>query len=313
MFVTTKCLRPSIWSTLRPCLPVINSFFGTNQLSQFMDQTNPWPKLRINVVCQLWDLEGLSRERAGFGCVTYTIPIMGVCAPSKPQKDQIWFDFFPSVFAKWTTLLKHFIETPCRKVENGKIDIKTLPSILSAEEEENAKLLAISHWRMMEPSILIVLLHEWKGISSGGSGPRNYRRSTQSDFSISASLIPFLEHDDANRALMGSTWCASGTIVAGRCSNCGNRTGTTGCFDSRALINAEGDGVVEYCGCRQNYYQIRPRWWRSHGKFWWRFKTYELIKFRKTNQNTCINLKPICEKGWPSGERTGIVPRLCYG
>ncbi|HPF00102.1 MAG TPA: DNA-directed RNA polymerase subunit beta [Bacteroidales bacterium] len=279
---------------------VINSFFGTNQLSQFMDQTNPLSELTNKRRISALGPGGLSRERAGFEVRDVHYTHYGrLCTIETPEGPNIGLISSLCVYAKINQL--GFIETPYRKVTKGIVDLKALPVYLSAEDEEE-KIIAQASTPIDEKGHFIE-----DRIKSRHLADYPIVEKTDLDMmdvapnqiaSIAASLIPFLEHDDANRALMGSNMmrqavpllCPEAPIVA---------TGLEGkvAQDSRVLINAEGDGVVEKVDARQ----ITIRYHRNDTdklvSFEDDIKSYHLTKFAKTNQSTTINLKPIVKKG----------------
>lgn len=290
---------------------VINSFFGTNQLSQFMDQTNPLSEITHKRRLSALGPGGLSRERAGFEVRDVHYTHYGrLCTIETPEGPNIGLISSLCVYAKVNKL--GFIETPYREVEAGQVQMEKI-NYLSAEEED-AKIIAQAN----------------AVINDGGEFQhKRVKARFEGDFpvvppkevhlmdvapnqiaSIAASMIPFLEHDDANRALMGSNMSRQavpllrpqapivGTGLEGRVAR-----------DSRVLINAEGDGVVEYVDAKK----ITIRYDRTDADRLVSFdndsKTYELVKFSKTNQTTCINLSPIVA----TGERVAKGQVLCEG
>jgi DNA-directed RNA polymerase subunit beta len=279
---------------------VINSFFGTNQLSQFMDQTNPLSEVTHKRRVSALGPGGLSRERAGFEVRDVHYTHYGrLCTIETPEGPNIGLISSLCVYAKINKL--GFIETPYLKIEKGKVLKDEDPIYLSAEEEEK-KIIAQASTLLDEEgkfvrekvkarSLADYPIIEREKVDLIDSAPNQIA-------SIAASLIPFLEHDDANRALMGSNMMRQavplikpeapfvGTGIEGRVAH-----------DSRVLINAEGDGVVEYVDANE----IVIRYHRDERQRLISFdddvKRYELIKNRRTNQNTSINLKPIVKKG----------------
>ncbi|MGB1246613.1 MAG: DNA-directed RNA polymerase subunit beta, partial [Flavobacteriaceae bacterium] len=291
---------------------VINSFFGTNQLSQFMDQTNPLAEITHKRRLSALGPGGLSRERAGFEVRDVHYTHYGrLCPIETPEGPNIGLISSLSVFAKVNNL--GFIETPYRKVEKGKVDLKSEPVYLSAEEEEE-KLIAQANIptkkdgtiegdrviARMEGDFPVV---EPKQVHYTDVAPNQIS-------SISASLIPFLEHDDANRALMGSNMMRQAVpLLRAESPIVGTGLERQVASDSRVLINAEGDGVIEYVDAQR----ITIKYDRNDEERLVSFdgdeKTYDLIKFRKTNQSTSINLKPIVKKG----DRVKRGQVLCQG
>jgi len=291
---------------------VINSFFGTNQLSQFMDQTNPLAEITHKRRLSALGPGGLSRERAGFEVRDVHFTHYGrLCPIETPEGPNIGLISSLSVYAKVNNL--GFIETPYRKVDNGKIDLKNEPTYLSAEEEEE-KLIAQANIPLTKDGVIdsnkVIARMEGdfpvvdpKDVHYTDVAPNQIS-------SISASLIPFLEHDDANRALMGSNMMRQAVpLLIADSPIVGTGLERQVASDSRVLINAEGDGVVEYVDANQ----ITIKYDRTEGERLVSFeedsKSYNLVKFRKTNQGTSINLKPIVKKG----DRVKKGQVLCQG
>ena len=278
---------------------VINTFFGTNQLSQFMDQTNPLAEITHKRRLSALGPGGLSRERAGFEVRDVHYTHYGrLCPIETPEGPNIGLISSLSVFAKVNNL--GFIETPYRKVEDGKIDLKNT-IYLSAEEEEN-QLIAqanIPYDKEGQISSDKVIARDQADFPVVTPNEINYTDVAPNQIaSISASLIPFLEHDDANRALMGSNMMRQAVpLLRPESPIVGTGLEQQVASDSRVLINAEGDGVVEYVDANK----ITIKYDMSENQRLISFdgdkKSYDLIKFRKTNQGTCINLKPIVQKG----------------
>ncbi|MFD1095292.1 DNA-directed RNA polymerase subunit beta [Salegentibacter chungangensis] len=291
---------------------VINSFFGTNQLSQFMDQTNPLAEITHKRRLSALGPGGLSRERAGFEVRDVHYTHYGrLCPIETPEGPNIGLISSLSVYSKVNGM--GFIETPYRKVDNGKINISEEPIYLSAEEEEG-KMIAqaniptkddgtIDSERViarMEGDFPVV---DPKEVHYTDVAPNQIS-------SISASLIPFLEHDDANRALMGSNMMRQAVpLLRADSPIVGTGLERQVATDSRVLINAEGEGEVEYVDAQQ----ITIKYDRTEEERMVSFdgdsKTYSLIKFRKTNQGTSINLKPIVRVG----DRVTKGQVLCQG
>ena len=279
---------------------VINSFFGTNQLSQFMDQTNPLAEITHKRRLSALGPGGLSRERAGFEVRDVHYTHYGrLCPIETPEGPNIGLISSLSVFAKVNNL--GFIETPYRKVENGTVNTKDEPTYLSAEEEEGNKF-AQSNLPLDDEGHFKT---ERVIAREGGDFPVvtpediNYMDVAPNQIaSISASLIPFLEHDDANRALMGSNMMRQAVpLLRPEAPIVGTGLERRVAKDSRILINAEGNGVVEYVDANT----ITIKYDRTEEEKLVSFDpdevSYNLIKFRKTNQGTNINLKPIVKKG----------------
>ncbi len=290
---------------------VINTFFGTNQLSQFMDQTNPLAEITHKRRLSALGPGGLSRERAGFEVRDVHYTHYGrLCPIETPEGPNIGLISSLSVFAKVNTL--GFIETPYRKVENGKIDLDN-PIYLSAEEEED-KLIAQANIPFDKSGKITadkIIAREEADYPVVEPTKVDYTDVAPNQIaSISASLIPFLEHDDANRALMGSNMMRQAVpLLRPESPIVGTGLERQVASDSRVLINAEGDGVVEYVDAekitiRYSYTELEQK-----VRFDGDTKTYDLIKFRKTNQGTCINLKPIVRKG----DKVAKGQVLCQG
>ncbi|WP_179338267.1 DNA-directed RNA polymerase subunit beta [Winogradskyella ludwigii] len=279
---------------------VINSFFGTNQLSQFMDQTNPLAEITHKRRLSALGPGGLSRERAGFEVRDVHYTHYGrLCPIETPEGPNIGLISSLSCFAKVNPM--GFIETPYRKVENGVVDIKNTPIYLSAEEEEDmliaqATIKVDDNGKILEDKIISRQEGDFPVIEPTSV---NYTDVAPNQIaSISASLIPFLEHDDANRALMGSNMMRQAVpLLRPEAPIVGTGLERQVASDSRVLINAEGDGTVEYVDAEK----VTIRYERTEDEAIVSFesdtKTYPLVKFRKTNQGTSINLKPIVEKG----------------
>lgn len=291
---------------------VINSFFGTNQLSQFMDQTNPLAEITHKRRLSALGPGGLSRERAGFEVRDVHYTHYGrLCPIETPEGPNIGLISSLGVYAKVNSM--GFIETPYREVKDGKIDFSKPPVYLSAEEEED-KLIAQANIRVADDGTIL----EEKVIAKQDADfpvvdPKELHYTDVSPnqiASISASLIPFLEHDDANRALMGSNMMRQAVpLLRPEAPIVGTGLERQVASDSRVLINAEREGVVEYVDANK----IVIKYDRTDRERMVSFdpdeKTYNLIKFRKTNQSTCINLKPIVRKG----DRVKKGQVLCEG
>ena len=278
---------------------VINTFFGTNQLSQFMDQTNPLAELTHKRRLSALGPGGLSRERAGFEVRDVHYTHYGrLCPIETPEGPNIGLISSLSVFAKINSM--GFIETPYRKVNNRKVDIKSEPIYLSAEEEEE-KLIAQSNVQIDKTGKIIddMIIARMEGdFPVIESNKVHYTDVAPNQIaSISASLIPFLEHDDANRALMGSNMMRQAVpLLLPESPIVGTGLERQVASDSRILINAENDGVVDYVDADK----IIITYKRNQEKLLTSFDsgtiTYNLTKFKKTNQGTCVNLKPIVSK-----------------
>ena len=278
---------------------VINTFFGTNQLSQFMDQTNPLAELTHKRRLSALGPGGLSRERAGFEVRDVHYTHYGrLCPIETPEGPNIGLISSLAVFAKINNL--GFIETPYKKVENGKINLSET-KYLSAEEEEN-QLIAqatISYDKNGNITADRVIARDQADFPVVTPEKINYTDVAPNQIaSISASLIPFLEHDDANRALMGSNMMRQAVpLLRPDSPIVGTGLERQVASDSRVLINAEGEGVVEYVDANKITIKYDFSKEQEMVQFDSPIKDYNLIKFRKTNQGTCINLKSIVKKG----------------
>ncbi|MFJ1261918.1 DNA-directed RNA polymerase subunit beta [Capnocytophaga canis] len=278
---------------------VINSFFGTNQLSQFMDQTNPLAEITHKRRLSALGPGGLSRERAGFEVRDVHYTHYGrLCPIETPEGPNIGLISSLAVFSKVNSM--GFIETPYHKVTNGKVDLKDM-TYLSAEEEEGLKIGMANISLDKEGNIT----EERVVVKEDGDFP--VIEPNQVEFidvapnqiaSISASLIPFLEHDDANRALMGSNMMRQAVpLLKPEAPIVGTGLERRVASDARVLMNAEGDGVVEYVDAEKIIITYDRTENQKLVSFEEEQTVYDLIKFQKTNQGTCINLKPIVRKG----------------
>ena len=292
---------------------VINSFFGTNQLSQFMDQTNPLSEVTHKRRVSALGPGGLSRERAGFEVRDVHYTHYGrLCTIETPEGPNIGLISSLCVFAKINKL--GFIETPYRNVIEGKIEGGVEPIYLSAEEEEK-KIIAQASTILKEDGqtfqrdkVKARFLADYPIIEKEKVDLIDIAPNQIA--SIAASLIPFLEHDDANRALMGSNMMRQAVpLLNAESPIVGTGIEAQVVRDSRVLINAEGEGTVEHVDADT----IKIRYERTDTdrlvSFEDDLKTYTLTKFTRTNQNTSINLRPIVRKG--DKVHKGMV--LCEG
>ena len=290
---------------------VINSFFGTSQLSQFMDQTNPLAEITHKRRLSALGPGGLSRERAGFEVRDVHYTHYGrLCPIETPEGPNIGLISSLAVYAKVNNM--GFIETPYRKVENGKIKLDELV-YMSAEEEEGLKIPQANIQVDDQGNIL----DERLVVKEDGDFPVVSREEV--DYidvapnqiaSISASLIPFLEHDDANRALMGSNMMRQAVpLLRPEAPIVGTGLEKRVVTDSRVLINAEREGTVTYVDADKIVIEYDRTEDEILVSFDSELTTYNLIKFRRTNQGTCINLKPIVRKG----DRVHKGQVLCQG
>ena len=278
---------------------VINTFFGTNQLSQFMDQTNPLAELTHKRRLSALGPGGLSRERAGFEVRDVHYTHYGrLCPIETPEGPNIGLISSLSVYARVNNL--GFIETPYREVKDGKINLNKV-TYLTAEEEEN-KLIAqanIDYNKTGKITSEKVIARDQADFPVVTPDAINYTDVAPNQIaSISASLIPFLEHDDANRALMGSNMMRQAVpLLRPDSPIVGTGLEKSVASDSRVLLNAERGGVVDFVDSKKIIIKYNFSKEEKLLSFDEDRKTYNLIKFQKTNQGTCINLKPIVKKG----------------
>ncbi|WP_295717263.1 DNA-directed RNA polymerase subunit beta [Mucilaginibacter sp.] len=307
-----EVFTPTDLINARTLSSVINSFFGTNQLSQFMDQTNPLAEITHKRRLSALGPGGLSRERAGFEVRDVHYTHYGrLCTIETPEGPNIGLISSLCVHAKINNL--GFIETPYKRVVEGKVQVNE-PVIYLSAEDEDGKTIGQANAHYDDNGVFA--LPKVKARFEGDFPIIDPEKLDLMDIapnqitSIAASLIPFLEHDDANRALMGSNMQRQavpllrpeapivGTGLEGRVAK-----------DSRTLINAEGDGVVEYVDANE----IRIKYDRNDLDRLISFdgdsRSYRLTKFKKTNQSTTMNLKPIVKKG----QRVSKGEVLCEG
>jgi DNA-directed RNA polymerase subunit beta len=279
---------------------VINSFFGTNQLSQFMDQTNPLSEITHKRRLSALGPGGLSRERAGFEVRDVHYTHYGrLCTIETPEGPNIGLISSLCVYAKVNKL--GFIETPYRTVTNGKVDLDK-PVVYLTAEEEDGKIIAQANAPVNEKgefeSNKIKARYEGDFPIAEPNGVHLIDVAPNQIASIAASLIPFLEHDDANRALMGSNMQRQAVpLIKPQAPIVGTGLEAAVARDSRVLITAEGDGVVEYVDANEIVIKYNRTDKERLLSFEEDTKSYKLTKFRKTNQSTCINLRPIVKKG----------------
>ena len=277
---------------------VINSFFGTNQLSQFMDQTNPLAEITHKRRLSALGPGGLSRERAGFEVRDVHYTHYGrLCTIETPEGPNIGLISSLCTYAKINSM--GFIETPYMKIDGGKMTGNI--EYLTAEEEDGKHIAMASAETKKDGNFSVDLL------KCRFEGDFPLKSPTEIEYmdiapnqivSIAASMIPFLEHDDANRALMGSNMQRQAVpLLRPEAPIVG--TGLEGKLarDSRTLIVAEGEGTIEYVDAKKIV--VNYDWSENQRlvNFDTNLKTYHLIKFRRTNQDTCINLRPIVLKG----------------
>ncbi len=279
---------------------VINSFFGTNQLSQFMDQTNPLSEVTHKRRISALGPGGLSRDRAGFEVRDVHYTHYGrLCTIETPEGPNIGLISSLCVFAKINNL--GFIETPYRKVVDGVVDFQNPPVYLTAEEEEE-KIIAQAgtpmdeNGKITEDMIKVRYVADYPIVTPQEIDLIDVAPNQIS--SIAASLIPFLEHDDANRALMGSNMMRQAVpLMNPEAPIVGTGIERYVARDSRTIVEAEGEGEVVFVDSTK----IVIRYDRTDKERLVSFdgdeKTYNLIKYARTNQSTSINQKPIVKKG----------------
>ena len=280
---------------------VINTFFGTNALSQFMDQTNPLAEITHKRRLSALGPGGLSRERAGFEVRDVHFTHYGrLCPIETPEGPNIGLISSLCVYAKINDL--GFIETPYRKAEKGVVNIKNDEIIYLAAEEEEDRIIAQGNAPLDEKGNFInPRVKSRRDADYPVVAPEEVELMDVSPMqiaSIAASLIPFLEHDDANRALMGSNMMRQAVPLI-RAESPIVGTGIEGqvILDSRSQIVAEGEGEITYVDATT----LKIRYKRSEEEEFTSFedseKIYNIPKFRKTNQNTTVDLRPICKVG----------------
>ena len=280
---------------------VINSFFGTNALSQFMDQTNPLAEITHKRRLSALGPGGLTRERAGFEVRDVHYTHYGrLCPIESPEGPNIGLISSLCVYAKINNL--GFIETPYRKVENGVCNVNNDDVIYLSAEEEESKIIGQGNAPLKEDGNFIRKVVKCRKDADYPVVPPAQVNlmdvAPQQIASIAAALIPFLEHDDAHRALMGSNMMRQAVpLITTEAPIVGTGIEKQVCEDSRTMITAEGDGVVEYVDATT----IRILYDRTEDEEFVSFepavKEYKLPKFRRTNQNMTIDLRPMCDKG----------------
>jgi len=280
---------------------VINSFFGTNQLSQFMDQTNPLAEMTHKRRMSALGPGGLSRERAGFEVRDVHYTHYGrLCPIETPEGPNIGLISSLCVFAKINVL--GFIETPYRKVNSGQVDLSNEGVVYLSAEEEEGRIIAQANapidndGKFINPRVKTRLDADYPLASPEEVHMMDVAPNQIA--SIAASLIPFLEHDDANRALMGSNMMRQAVpLINPEAPIVGTGIEANVVRDSRLLIIAEGDGEIEYVDSNEIVVRYNLNDEEKFVSFEGDLKRYKLPKYRKTNQNTCINLKPVVRKG----------------
>ena len=280
---------------------VINSFFGTNALSQFMDQTNPLAEVTNKRRLSALGPGGLSRERAGFEVRDVHYTHYGrLCPIESPEGPNIGLISSLCVYAKINEL--GFIETPYRRVVDSKVDLDNEHVTYLSAEEEEGKIIGQGNAPLNDDGSFIRDRVKCRQDADYPVVPPSQVDlmdvAPQQIASIAASLIPFLEHDDAHRALMGSNMMRQAVpLIRSEAPIVGTGIEKQVCEDSRTMITAEGEGVIEYVDATT----IRIAYDRSEEEDFISFepavKEYQIPKFRRTNQNMTIDLRPICEVG----------------
>ena len=280
---------------------VINSFFGANPLSQFMDQTNPLAEVTHKRRLSALGPGGLTRERAGFEVRDVHYTHYGrLCPIESPEGPNIGLISSLCVYAKINDL--GFIETPYRTVSNAKVELNNDKVVYLTAEEETNKIIAQGNAPLNDDGTFIRTKvkcrqdAEYPVVAPGEVELMDV--APQQIASIAAALIPFLEHDDAHRALMGSNMMRQAVpLITCEVPIVGTGIERQVCEDSRTMIVAEGDGVIEYVDASK----IVIRYDRTEDEEFVSFdsavKEYALPKFRRTNQSMTIDLRPICERG----------------
>lgn len=279
---------------------VINSFFGTNQLSQFMDQTNPLAELTHKRRISALGPGGLSRERAGFEVRDVHYTHYGrLCTIETPEGPNIGLISSLCVYAKINEL--GFIETPYQRVVNGQVQLGEAPVYLSAEAEENKTVAQATTPQDEEGHITVPRVKARRQADFPIVAPEEIDLidiASNQIASIAASLIPFLEHDDANRALMGSNMMRQAVpLLNPEIPIVGTGIEEAVAHDSRVLLNAEADGVVEYVDSTKIVIRHNRTEKERLVSFDDDIKEYKLTKYQRTNHSTAINLRPIVKKG----------------
>ncbi len=279
---------------------VINSFFGTNQLSQFMDQTNPLAEITHKRRISALGPGGLSRDRAGFEVRDVHYTHYGrLCTIETPEGPNIGLISSLSVYARINNL--GFIETPYQRVENGCVQINEEPVFYTAEAEENKTVAQATTAQDKEGHITEARVKARRQADFPIVSPEEVDLidiASNQIASIAASLIPFLEHDDANRALMGSNMMRQAVpLLNPEIPIVGTGIEQSVAEDSRVLLNSLGDGVVEYVDSTKIIIKHNRTEAERMVSFDDDTHEYRLTKYQRTNHSTAINLRPIVRKG----------------
>ena len=296
-----EVFKPTDLINAKTISSVINSFFGTNPLSQFMDQTNPLAEVTHKRRLSALGPGGLSRERAGFEVRDVHYTHYGrLCPIESPEGPNIGLISSLCVYAKINEL--GFISTPYRKIENGVANLNNDDVVYLTAEEEADHIIGQGNAPLRDDGTFIRPVVKCRQDADFPVVPPSQVDlmdvSPQQIASIAASLIPFLEHDDAHRALMGSNMMRQAVpLLHNEAPIVGTGIEKQVCEDSRTMITAEGDGVIDYVDATT----IRILYDRTEDEEFVSFepalKEYRIPKFRRTNQNMTIDLRPICDKG----------------
>mgnify|MGYP003311921073 CR=1 FL=1 len=307
-----ESFSPSDLINAKTLSSVINSFFGTNQLSQFMDQTNPLAEVTHKRRISALGPGGLSRDRAGFEVRDVHYTHYGrLCTIETPEGPNIGLISSLCVYAKINSL--GFIETPYQRVVNGQVMFNEDPVYLTAEAEENKTVAQATTPQDAEGHITETKVKARRQADFPIVSPEEVDLidiASNQIASIAASLIPFLEHDDANRALMGSNMMRQAVpLLNPEIPLVGTGIEQSVAEDSRVLLNAQADGVVEYVDSTKVVIRHNRTEKERMVSFESDIKEYTLTKYQRTNHSTSINLRPIVRKG--DKVRKGQV--LCEG
>ena len=296
-----ETFKPTELINAKTISSVINSFFGTNALSQFMDQTNPLSEVTHKRRLSALGPGGLSRERAGFEVRDVHYTHYGrLCPIESPEGPNIGLISSLCIYAKIDEL--GFIETPYRKVANKMVDVDNDHIVYLTAEEETGLIIGQGNAPLREDGSFIRKVVKCRKDADYPVVPPDQVNlmdvAPQQIASIAAALIPFLEHDDAHRALMGSNMMRQAVpLLRTEAPIVGTGIEHQLCVDSRTMITAEGDGVVEYVDATT----IRILYDRTEEEEFVSFepavKEYKLPKFRRSNQNMTIDLRPLCDRG----------------
>ncbi len=297
----SEVFRPTDLINAKTISSVINSFFGTNPLSQFMDQTNPLAEVTNKRRLSALGPGGLSRERAGFEVRDVHYTHYGrLCPIESPEGPNIGLISSLCMYAKINDL--GFIITPYRQVRDAKVDMDNKDVVFLTAEEEEEKIIGQGNAPLNADGTFIRTTVKCRQDADYPVVPPSNVKlmdvSPQQIASVSAGLIPFLEHDDGHRALMGCNMMRQAVpLLHNDAPIVGTGLEKQVCEDSRTMIMAEGEGVIEYVDATT----IRILYDRTEDDEFVSFepalKEYRIPKFRRTNQNMVIDLRPICEKG----------------